>query len=225
MHFFCLNYQLHLDPQLQLYGNAMPVVSENIFLGIIFNSRLTFVPHLKYLKNERFKSMNLLCVISHMDWRSWHGHFTQNIPITCHIKTWLCSARKSYLQSLDTVQNCAYRTSPAPSLQVESNHYPLELRRNKLPLQYILKLSSTPYSPAYVSVFGKNLKTRFAFRLNLGIKLENQQILCLACIPVAIKARICSTHLLFNNQLYLDTKPAEYSSWEHCSWSCSQVFP
>ena len=63
------------------------------------------------------------------------------------------SARKSYLQLLDTVQNsslricfCAFRTSLAVSLQVENGDFPLELRQNKLFLQYILKLSSTPYT-------------------------------------------------------------------------------
>ena len=43
---------------------------------------------------------------------------------------------------------CHYMSLPAASLQVESGDFPLELRQNKLRLQYTLKLSSTPYNPA-----------------------------------------------------------------------------
>ena len=70
------------------------------------------------------------------------------------------SARSSYLQALDRVQNgalrlClgAFRTAPIPSLQVEANELPLILRREKLTLQYITKLKSTPDNPAYTCVF------------------------------------------------------------------------
>ena len=57
------------------------------------------------------------------------------------------SARASYLQSLDRVQNAAlrvclgaFRTTPVSSLHVEANELPLWLRSQKLALQYIVKL-------------------------------------------------------------------------------------
>ena len=54
----------------QLVGSAKrdDAYQKNKFLGIMCDSRLTFVSHLKYLKNKCFKAMNLLRVISHMDW-------------------------------------------------------------------------------------------------------------------------------------------------------------
>jgi len=189
---FCLNYQLHHDPQLQLYGNTIPVVRENKFLGMMFDSRLTFVPHIKYLKNKCLKAMNLLRVVSHKDWgadtatllKIYQTHIRSKLD---YGSTIYGSARKSYLQLLDTIQNSAlriclgaYRTSPAASLHVEANDLPLELRRRKLALQYILKLSSTPHNPSYECVFGNNFKTAFASRPHiiptLGIRLEKDLV-------------------------------------------------
>ena len=57
------------------------------------------------------------------------------------------SAATSFLKALDAVHHqgirlClgALRTSPTDSLYVEANEPPLELRRLKLTLQYIVKL-------------------------------------------------------------------------------------
>jgi hypothetical protein len=69
-------------------------------------------------------------------------------------------ARKSYLSLLEPVANqalrlClgAFRTSPVDSLQVEANEPSLELRRDKLSLQYAIKLYSNRSNPAFDSVF------------------------------------------------------------------------
>ena len=64
------------------------------------------------------------------------------------------SARKSYLKILDTIHNeglrlvlGAFRTSPYNSLYVEANEPSLYNRRQKLALQYILKLKCNPLNP------------------------------------------------------------------------------
>ncbi|WP_435336452.1 hypothetical protein, partial [Klebsiella pneumoniae] len=38
------------------------------FLGLIFDSRLTWVPHLRYIKVACIKAMRLLRVLSHTSW-------------------------------------------------------------------------------------------------------------------------------------------------------------
>ena len=43
---FCHLRKLHPDPQLLLYGNPIPVVEKVKFLGIIFDRKLSFLPHL-----------------------------------------------------------------------------------------------------------------------------------------------------------------------------------
>ena len=48
----CQKRGLHLDPQLFLDKSPIPVVEETKFLGVIFDRKLSFVPHLKYVKKE-----------------------------------------------------------------------------------------------------------------------------------------------------------------------------
>jgi len=47
---FCRLRKLHLEPQLFLNGTPIPVVKETKFLGIIFNCKLSFLPHIQHLK-------------------------------------------------------------------------------------------------------------------------------------------------------------------------------
>jgi len=65
---FCHLRKLHPDPQLLLYGNPIPVVEKVQFLGIIFDRKLSFLPHLHYLKNKCIKALNLLRVFAHTSW-------------------------------------------------------------------------------------------------------------------------------------------------------------
>ena len=92
-------------------------------------------------------------------------------------------ALKSYLEMLDPIHNeglrlClgTFRTSPAPSLYVEANEAPLSLRRQKLTLQYALKLHSNPSNPAHDTVFHPNYSQLFSIQPNtiptFGIRLQ-----------------------------------------------------
>jgi len=49
---FCRLRKSHPDPQLFLNGNPVHVVEEVKFLGIIFDRKFSFLPHLCYLKNK-----------------------------------------------------------------------------------------------------------------------------------------------------------------------------
>ena len=48
------------DPALHLYGSPIPLVEESKFLGILFDRKLSFIPHIKYLKAKCLKALNLL---------------------------------------------------------------------------------------------------------------------------------------------------------------------
>ena len=70
------------------------------------------------------------------------------------------SARKSYLQILDTVHHQglrlvleAFRTSPVTSLYVEVDELSLLLRREKLFLQYAIRFAAKPSNPAFKVTF------------------------------------------------------------------------
>ena len=65
---FCQLRKVHDDPELYLYISLIPVVKDFKFLGIIFNRKLSFKPHIKYLKAKCLKALNLLKVLSHTNW-------------------------------------------------------------------------------------------------------------------------------------------------------------
>merc|ERR1711911_202608 len=73
------------------------------------------------------------------------------------------SARKSYLRMLDPIANQglrlslgAFKTSPIESIQAEANEPSLYIRREKLALQYALRVSQNQQNPTYKTIFDPN---------------------------------------------------------------------
>jgi len=170
---FCKIRRLHCDPELFLKGTLIPVVPQTKFLGVIFDKKLTFIPHLKELKKKCQKALNILKVVGHFDWGAdlktllalYRSIVRSKLDYGSIVYG---SARRSYRSILDPIHNqalriClgAYRTSPAHSLYVEANEPPLELRRTKLALQYALKLRSDPSSPVYDCVFNPSCEALY----------------------------------------------------------------
>lgn len=162
-----------LQPCLNLYGQHIKVVNQVKFLGLIFDTKLSFLPHLKYLKTNCQNSLNILKVISHTDW----GADKQTLLMLYRslVRSKLDygsiiygSTRKSYLKMLDPIHHqglriClgAFRTSPKDSLYAEAGEPPLELRRLRLSLNYYLKLKSMPENPAYSCVLDPQFQDKF----------------------------------------------------------------
>jgi len=118
----------------------------------IFDRKLSFIPHIKHLREKCTKALNLLRVVSHTTWGAdqqtllhlYRSLIRSKLDYGCVVYG---SAQSSYLRMLDPVQNqalclClgAYRTSPSSSLCVLANEPPLYLRRKKFSMQYCLKL-------------------------------------------------------------------------------------
>ena len=141
----CQLRKQHDDPVLHLYGSPIPVVEESKFLGILFDRKLSFITHIKYLKAKCLKALNLLKVLSHT---------SLGADRTTLLKLYLClvrsklgygciiygSARKSYLQMLvELLLLLVYVEADEPSLYS---------RREKLSLQYAIRLAANPSNPA-----------------------------------------------------------------------------
>ena len=67
---FCRLRKVYPDPVLLLNGMQIPVVEQAKFLGLIFDRKLSFVPHLRYLRQKCMKALNLLRVVAHAKWGS-----------------------------------------------------------------------------------------------------------------------------------------------------------
>ena len=193
---FCQQRKIHNDPVVYIYGSQIPVVAESKFLGVIFDRKLSFIPHIKYLKAKCLKALNLLKVLSHTSWgadRTTLLHLYRSL-----IRSKLDygsiiygSARKSYLQMLDTVHNQglrlalgAFRTSPVSSLNVEADEPSLWLRREKLSLQYAIRLAANPSNPAFEVTFPPQFQEYYerkpnaikSFGLHIAPLLESTNI-------------------------------------------------
>ena len=101
------------------------------------------------------------------------------------------SSRKSYLQMLDPKHNQglrlalgAFRTSPVASLYVEADEPSLYSRREKLSLQYAIRLAANPSNPAhevtfppnYVDLYEQKPKAIKSFGIRISPLLESANI-------------------------------------------------
>ena len=193
---FCNKRGLHPDPELKLYNSPIKIVSETKFLGLLFDNKLTFLPHIKMLKNKSLKALNILKFVSSTDWGAdstvllnlYRSLIRSKLDYGCIVYG---SARPSYIKLLDTVHHQglrlslgAFRTSPVESLYVEANEPSLENRRIKLGMQYATKLKAYPSNPAhdcvfnplYENVYDKQPNTIQPFGLRVNTHFENSDI-------------------------------------------------
>ena len=157
---FCKNRGLHPDPDLYLNGNRIPCKEEARFLGLVFDRKLTWIPHLRSLKVSCLQALNLLKVLAHTTWGADRKtllklHETlvlSKLEYGCEV---YASATPSRLRMLDSIHHAgvrlatgAFKSSPIPSLLVDAGFLPLEERRKKQILSLWYRLKRTPHSAA-----------------------------------------------------------------------------
>ena len=179
---FCQLRGLHPDPVLNIYGSPIPVVEEAKFLGLLFDKKLSFIPHLKALKAKCLKALDVLKVLSNTNWGGDRSVLLNLYRSLVRSKLdygsiVYGSARKSYLKCLDTIHHQglrlalgAFRTSPVESLYAESNEPSLYTRREKLSLQYTTKLAANPKNAAYNCVFNPKYERFYNYNTPSAIK-------------------------------------------------------
>ena len=134
---------LHLDPVLKIDHTEIPIVEHYKYLGIIFDCKLSFIPHFKYLRTKCNKTIQLLRTIAHTNWggsketllKLYRSLIRSRLDYGCFIYG---AARKTYLKELNTIHHQAlgaYSTSPIESLYTEADEPPITLRCEKLALQ------------------------------------------------------------------------------------------
>ena len=146
-------------------------MEETKFLGVVFDKRLSFVPHLKYVKKKGPKACNILNIIGNTAWGADR-------------KIMLCIYRSLVRYKLDYGYNLygpayipdpihnqglrlcleAFKTSPVQSLCVDTHKPCLLVRGAKLSLQYASKIKSLPKHPTYDAVFDNKYMKLFDAR-------------------------------------------------------------
>ena len=145
---FCHLRTLHPGPSLTMDGDSIKVVKEMRFLGLVFNTKLSFLPHIRALKARCLKALDVLKVLAATEWGADSTVLLQLYRALVRSKLdyrsiVYGSARKSYVKLLDPVHHQGlwlslgvFRTSPIQSLYVQAREPSLENRRLKLSCVY-----------------------------------------------------------------------------------------
>ncbi|XP_076304422.1 uncharacterized protein LOC143222198 isoform X1 [Tachypleus tridentatus] len=151
---FCCQQGIHPDPEFRIGEVVLPVVPETKFLGLIFNRKLTFIPHIKQLRVKCTRAVNILRVLFSTTWgadqRSVLKIYRALIQSKHDYESLVYgSVRPLALKMLDPIHHqglwlCtgAFRTSPVKSLCIESHEPSLHLHYLQLSLLSALKLRS-----------------------------------------------------------------------------------
>ncbi|GBN30042.1 RNA-directed DNA polymerase from mobile element jockey [Araneus ventricosus] len=154
---FCRKRSIHLDPVIHINNDvAIPVVDDIRFLGVIFDRKLTFLPHILHPRKKCERSLNILKVLSRTSWgadrtsllRIYQAVVLSRIDYGSMVYS---SARPTVLRRLDTIHHSAlricsgaFRTSPVESLCVICHQLPLHFRRQKISVLYFFRAQSVP---------------------------------------------------------------------------------
>lgn len=167
MHFCRLN-RPHFDPMLYLKDEVIRCKNRVKFLGLIFDPKLTWKPHLLELKTKCTQALNCLKVLAGTKWgadlltllKVYQSIILSKIDYGCIVYS---SAAKSYLKSLDPIHHAgirysigAFPTTPTTSLCSESGQAPLHFRRKLLILAYICKMWAQEHHRNFKILFQEN---------------------------------------------------------------------
>lgn len=161
----CQHRTVHPEPELYLHDDPLTVVETYQFLGLVFDARLTWLPHLCRLKRRYWQRLNDLRCLSNTNWGADHSTLLQLYKALVQYRLdygslIYGSAAPSALHVLDPVHHCgvrvatgAFRTSPVTSVLVETGVPPLQIRRAQLLASYIAHIHSSPEHPNYHLLF------------------------------------------------------------------------
>ena len=112
-------------------------------MGLLFDKKRSFIPHIKALKAKCLKALDVLNVLSNTNWGGGRSVLLNLCRSLVRSKldygsVVYGSARKSYIKCLDTIHHQGlrlalgvFRTSSVESLYAESNEPSLYIRREK----------------------------------------------------------------------------------------------
>ena len=167
------------QPDLHINNTRITVSDTHKFLGIIFDQKLRWVPHIQYLRESCASALSLLRVLSHTSWgadtvsllRLYRALIRSKLDYGCQIYS---SASPRVLSRLDPIHNTAlrictgaFKSSPVRSLCVNAGEPSLQNRRNKLALQYYVRLKQTPDTETSRVVHMPHLGDRYRGNENL----------------------------------------------------------
>ena len=175
-------------PKLFLGNTPLPFVNNIKILGLMFESKLTWKPHISKTKTTTTKSINILKTLSHAEWGA-----ESNILINLYrslVRSKLdygsicyTNANPNILKTIDIIHNSglrvatgAFRSSPIPSILSISGEPPLHIRRIKLALNYIARILSSPVNSTLPFLTQNRFANTFCSNPNLKKPLGQRML-------------------------------------------------
>ena len=171
-------------PELKIGNEIIPNVREQKFLGLTWDRKMTWIPHIRNLKESCRKSLNLLGFVSNRKWGADRKMLENlyNALILSKLdygNTLYSTASETALKKLNPIQNQAmriitgaFRSSPIVSLNVESNITPLDLHRLEEQAKTTIRTLRNTKSPATKLIKTEWEKEETAWRQIERIKEE-----------------------------------------------------
>ena len=172
IHFTAPRSRVHRPPAIRIGNTFLPVEESTEFLGLWWDSRLSFKKHISVLKTQCREALNLVRVVAHLKWRGdrdtllmlYRAIVRSKLDYGCIV---FGTTSNTNLRQLDSIHNSGLRlalgafcTSPISSLYTEANETPLEERRLKLSMHCYLKTRACVDNPAYHALHEFDRTTR-----------------------------------------------------------------
>ena len=170
---FCRRRNCPSDLHIALRGQMLPVRSSVRFLGMEFDSHLTYRSHFQILRIKCFKALNILKCVARTSYGAdrktlltlYRSLIRSKLDYGSIVYDAACASSK---RTLDTVHHAAlriatgaFRTSPTASILVEADELPLGLRRKILSMRYAVKILQFPSHPTYQAIFSQRTLALF----------------------------------------------------------------
>ena len=197
-HFTAPRSRAQRPPIVRIGDTFLPVEESTKFLGLWWDSRLSFKKHISVLKTQCKEALNLIRVVAHLKWGGdrdtllmlYRAIVRSKFDYGCIVYG---TASNTSLRQLDSIHNSGLRlalgafcTSPVSSLYTEANEAPLEERRLKLSMHYYVKTRACIENPAHHALheFDQTTRDLYAPRPNgrggmtrppappIGLKIE-----------------------------------------------------
>ena len=161
VHFTAPRYKAQRPPTIRINDTLLPVEESTKFLGLWWDSRLSFKEHISALKTQCKEALNLIRVVAHVKWGGdrdtllmlYRTIVRSKLDYGCIVYG---TASNTNLRQLDSIHNAGLRlalgafcTSPVSSMYTEVNEAPLEERLLKLSMNYYLKTRACTDNPAH----------------------------------------------------------------------------
>ena len=161
---FCRIRGCVLDPDLYLNGQRIPCVQETRFLGLIWDSRLTWKPQLANLKAKCLKALDILKALSHTSWgadrvqllRLYRSLIFSKLMYGCEVYTSATPNRLNVLNSIHhagiRISTGAFKSSPIESMLVDAGEISLDLHFQNYLVRGWCRFQRLPNSPANITI-------------------------------------------------------------------------